>query len=247
MLRFNLQFFGGRGASSSSASSTAPVTPSGGGGNWANMPFNWMDDTDAAQLRDDMDGNYEPDVVNAIKMYISDADVNGDGFSFSQNMNYKLENGKPLDVNEKYIDDFIQLGMHDIGQNANLFRACHDDVLKDLGISDYTKMTESQLQSALVGTVFKSKSYMSTSYDKKKSPFYHGNSSSGVSGGREVYMNIKAKGDTKIVFGAKSQAEFIINKGTNFRITGIRYDGTYASPRGSQRSKPRVILDIETD
>ena len=243
MLKLKLQFFGGRGASSSSAATTT-TAPSGG--NYANMPFNWMSDTDAAQLRDDMDGNYEPDVVNAIKMYISAADVNGDGFSYAQNLNYKLDNGMPLDVNEKYIDSFIQQGMHDIGQNANLFRACHDDVLKACGISDYSKMTESQLQSALVGTEFKTKSYMSTSYDRKKSPFYHGNSSSGVSGGREVYMNIKAKGDTKIVFGAKSQAEFIINKGTNFRITGVRFDGTYATPRG-KGSKPRVILDIETD
>lgn len=246
MLKLKIQFFGGRGASSSSAATTT-TAPSGGGGNWANMPFNWMTDADAQDLRDDMDGNYEPDVVAAIKMYISEVDANGDGFSYAQNLNYKLDNGKALDPTEKYIDDFIGQGMHDIGQNTNLFRACHDDILRDCGIADYTKMTESQLQSALVGTTFKTKSYMSTSYDKKKSPFYHGNSSSGVGGGREVYINIKAKGDTKIVFGAKKQAEMIINKGTNFRITGIRYDGTYATPRGSSRSKPRVILDIETD
>lgn len=242
MIRFNLQFFGGRGARSSSGTSSG----GSGGGNWTNQPFNWMTDNDASQLRDDMDGNYEPDVVNAIKMYISSADANGDGFSYAQNLNYKLDNGMPLDVNEKYIDDFIGQGMHDIGQNANLFRACHDDILQACGIADYSKMTEGQLQSALVGTTFRTKSYMSTSYDRSKSPFYHGNSSSGVSGGREVYMNIKAKGDTKIVFGAKSQAEFIINKGTNFKITGIHYDGSYASPR-NKGSRPRVILDVETD
>lgn len=243
MLKLKLQFFGGRGASSSSAATT--TTAPSGGGNWANMPFNWMSDTDAQALRDDMDDNYEPDVVSAIKLYISAADANGDGFSYAQNLNYKLDNGKPLDPTEKYIDDFIGQGMHDIGQNANLFRACHDDVLQACGISDYSKMTESQLQSKLVGTTFKTKSYMSTSYDRKKSPFYHGNSSSGVSGGREVYMNIKAKGDTKVVFGAKKQAEMIINKGTNFRITGIHYDGSYATPRG-KGSRPRVILDVET-
>lgn len=217
-------------------------TTGGGGGGGA---FTWMDDKGAQQLRDDMDGNYEPDVVNAIKMYISKSDVNGDGFSYSQNLNYKLDNGIPLDVNEQYIDSFIQQGMHDIGKNTNLFRACHDDILQACGISNYSKMSESQLQKALVGTTFQSTAYMSTSYDMKQSPFYHGNSSSGVGGGREVYMNIKAHSGTKVVFGAKSQAEMVVNKGTNFKITGIHYDGTMAHPRG-KGAMPRVVIDVET-
>ena len=240
MLKLDLQFFGGRGAASASASA------SGGGGGGGTIAFTQMTDADAQQLRDDMDGNYEPDVVNAIKMYISSADANGDGFSYSQNLNYKLDNGLPLDVNESYIDTMLGQGMHNIGKDVTLFRACHDDILQACGISDYSKMSESQLQSRLVGTSFKTKAYMSTSYDRAKSPFYHGNSSSGVSGGREVYMNIKAKSDTKIVFGAKSQAEMVINKGTNFKITGIHFDGTRATPRG-KGSRPRVVIDVETD
>lgn len=239
MVKINLQFFGGRGAASS--------TSSGGGNNYTtggNITYGLMTDADAQQLRDDMDGNYEPDVVNAIKLYISSTDVNGDGFSYSQNLNYKLDNNKPLDVNEKYIDTFMQQGMHDIGKDTTLFRACHDDILQACGISDYTKLTDAQLQSKLVGTSFTTKAYMSASYDASKNPFT--NPSSGVSGGREVYMNVKCKSTTKCVFGAKSQAEMIINKGTNFKITGIRYDGTYATPR-SKGYRPRVVIDIETE
>lgn len=134
---FNLQIFGGRGASSSS----------GGGGGGA---FTWMSDTEAQQLRDDMDGNYEPDVVNAIKMYISSADANGDGFSYSQNLNYKLDNDLPLDVNEAYIDSFIGQGMHNIGKNTQLFRACHDDVLKRCGISEYGNARGNIQKSAVI-------------------------------------------------------------------------------------------------
>lgn len=236
---------GGRGSKSASGGSNAPApTPTGRGGSLGN--FMWMTDSDAQQLRDDMAGNYDADVVNAIKLYISASNVNGDGYSYSQNLNYKLDNGMPLDVNESYIDTFIQQGMHDIGQDTNLFRACHDDVLQACGISDYSKLSESQLQSQLVGTQFTTKSYLSTSYDMSKSPFYDGNSSSGVAGGREVYMNIKAKSGTKVVFGAKKQAEMIINKGTNFKITGIKYDGSYAMPRG-KGMKPRVVLDVEVE
>ena len=59
-------------------------------------------------------------------------------------------------------------------------------------------------------------------------------------------MKVKTGKDTKIVFGEKNQAEIVINKGTNFRITGIKYDGSYANPRGSTKSKPRIELEIET-
>ena len=58
-------------------------------------------------------------------------------------------------------------------------------------------------------------------------------------------MNIKASSNSKVVLGAKAQSEIVMNKGTNLRITGIHYDGTYATPR-NKGSKPRVILDVET-
>ena len=166
----------------------------------------------------------------------------GTDYCHSQNLNYKLDNGIPLNSTEKYIDDNIQAGMHSIGKDSQLVRYCHDDILKSAGISDYTKMSDSQLQSALVGKTFQTTSYLSTSYDAKKSPF---NPSAPLGGGREVVMKINAGKDTKMVFGAKKQAEIVLNKGTNFKITGIQYDGSYATPRNSGR-KPRVVLEIET-
>ena len=181
-------------------------------------------------------------VWNAPEKYISDSNPNGDGFSHSQNLNYKLDNGIPLNPTEQFINDNIQAGMHDIGKDSNLVRYCHDDILQSAGIKDYTKLTDSQLQSQLVGKTFKTTSYMSTSYDGSKNPF---NPSAPKGGGREVVMNIKAGKNTKVVFGAKKQAEFVLNRGTNMRITGIHYDGTYATPRGSG-TKPRVVLDVET-
>lgn len=228
------------GGSISQSHTGIQLTGSDGGASGAT--YSQMDDTQAQGIISANSDAYEdPDFKNAQKLYISDADVNGDGFSYSQNLNYKLDNGIPLDVNEKYIDDNIQFGMHDIGANTTLYRACHDDILKQCGISDYTKLTDAQLQSRLVGTEFKTTSYMSTSYNAKNNPFMHGV----PSGGREVYMNINAHAGTKMVFGAKPQSEIILNKGTNMRITGIRYDGTYATPRG-KGTKPRVIIDIET-
>lgn len=233
---------GGRGASSSIGQSHTGLTMTGMGAVASNIVYGTFDDNDAQKLRDDMEDVYDPDVTDAIKLYISDSNPNGDGFSHSQNLNYKLDNGMPLNPTEKFIDDNIQAGMHSIGKDSNLVRYCHDDILKSAGIKDYTKMSDAQLQSALVGKTFKTTSYMSTSYDGSKNPF---NPTAVGGGGREVVMNIKAGKDTKMVFGAKKQAEIVLNKGTDFKITGIHYDGTYATPRNSGR-KPRVIIDVET-
>ena len=210
----------------------------------SNAPLNVsaFTDADAQQLRDDMDDIYDPDVTDAIKLYISDSNPNGDGYSHSQNLNYKLDNGMALNPTEKFIDDNIQAGMHAIGKDTTLYRYAHDDILQAMGVPDYTKMTDAQLQKALVGTTFQTTSYTSTSYDSKKSPFAQNQT---LGSGREVIMNINAGKNTKVVFGAKKQAEMVLNKGTNMRVTGIHFDGTYATPR-NKGTKPRVVLDVET-
>lgn len=230
---------GGGSVSQSHTGITLGVT--GGGGN---VPLNVsaFTDADATQLRDDMDDRYDPDVTDAIKLYISDSNPNGDGYSHSQNLNYKLDNGKPLNATEKFIDDNIQAGMHAIGKDTQLVRYAHDDILKQMGVADYTKMTDAQLQKQLVGLTFKTTSYTSASYDATKSPFAP---NAPMGGGREVIMNIKTGANTKVVFGAKKQAEMVLNKGTDFKVTGIHFDGTRANPRNGG-SKPRVVLDIET-
>lgn len=233
---------GGRGGrrTHSATTNVQPTTVSA----ISNVPRNVtaFTDADAQKLRDDMEDIYDPDVTDAIKLYISDSNPNGDGYSHAQNLNYKLDNGLPLNVNEKFIDDNIQAGMHAIGKDTTLVRYAHDDILKALGVSNYSSMTDTQLQKALVGTTFKTTSYTSTSYDAKKSPFAP---NAPLGGGREVVININAGANTKVVFGAKKQAELVLNKGTNMKVTGIHYDGTYATPRNSG-TKPRVILDVET-
>lgn len=210
----------------------------------SNAPLNVtaFTDADAQKLRDDMTDIYDPDVTDAIKLYISDSNPNGDGYSHAQNLNHKLNNGMPLNATEKFIDDNIQTGMHAIGKDTTLVRYAHDDILKALGVSNYSSMTDTQLQKALVGTTFKTTSYTSTSYDAKKSPFAP---NAPLGGGREVVMNINAGKNTKVVFGAKKQAEFVLNKGTNMKVTGIHYDGSMAYPR-NDRAKPRVVIDVET-
>lgn len=231
----------------------------------ANVPTNatTMTDQMAANLRAQEDSNYNATAKAAIKMYISNTDFDNQGHSLSQTMNYLLDNGVDLataDVNSvnkqfglnlssadmssmQYTYGQMNANFHPIGTSVNLQRGAHDGLLKSaFGISDYSSMSEKQLQSALVGQAFRNTSPMSTSYDIKRNPFL--SSSSGVSGGREVVYNIKAGPKTPMLFGAQKQSEVVLGY-SNFKITGVKYTGKTATPRGG-RSKPQIQIDIET-
>ena len=200
-------------------------------------------DTDAsAVISANSDAYDDPDFNYARKLYVSDA-TDSSGFSFSQNLNYKLDNGLKLDANEQFMKDMLGNGMRPIGKDTMLFRAAHDDILKQLGIQDYTKMTQAQLQQKLVGTTMQTTSYTSWSYDKSKNPFLPGQPNGG---GREVYMVTKAASNTQMFFGAKSQAEVVTNVGTNLKISKVYFDGTYATPRLRGNSVPRIVIELES-
>lgn len=253
----------GRGSSGISTAASG-----GGSGNVviANVPVSAavLTDAQAQNLRDQQDSSYDASTTAAVKMYISNTDFDKLGHSLSQTMNYLESEGVDLAtanlaaINKKYglhltasdlysmqyTSAYMGRAVHPLGQDTILQRGAHDDMLRQsFGISDYSTWSQAQLQQFLVGRTFKNTSYMSTSYDVTKNPFL--SSSSGVSGGREVIYNIKAGKNTNVLFGAKSQSEVIIGKGTDFKITGVRYSGKKATPRGGSY-KPQLIIDIET-
>lgn len=252
-----LQFFGGRGASSSGGGAGGGGTPIAITSSQSTYipggTFGIMSDQDANDLRDLEDSQYDANTTAAIKMYISNTDYDRKGHSISQTLNYKLENGQDIssDSTLAYTDAFMHNAMHDIGKNTRLQRGAHDDIIKQLGVNDYTKMSEQQLQQKLVGQSSSFKGYVSTSYDVNKNPFLSAKSGSGVSGGREIELNINAQSGTKCVFGAKKQSEIVLDKGTNFVVTGVRYKKSasgkqqYATPRNGGQ-KPILVVDIQT-
>lgn len=221
----------------------AVITPSVVGPAQAAKKYTQFTDTDASQLRAVNAAAYDdPDFDYARKLYISAA-TGSNGFSFSQNLNYKLDNGLKLDANEQFMHNMLGLGMRPIGKDTVLFRAAHDDILKQLGVKDYTKMTQTQLQQKLVGTTMQTTSYTSWSYDKSKNPFLPGQPQGG---GREVYIVNKAGSSTNMFFGAKKQAEIVTNIGTNLKISNVYFDGTYATPRLRKNAVPRIVIEVES-
>lgn len=224
---------GGRRAGTTNT--TTPVA----GGTIGTISFTQLTDQEAQQIRDDADERYDPSVLDAIKQYISKA-TDAQGYSMSQNLNYKLNNDLPLNANEKYMLKYLQKGMHDIGKDTVLYRGAHEDFLQRLGVNNYQRYSEAQLKKMVVGSTFKSKSFTSASYDKSKNPFYTGPNS----GGREVEIVIKAPKTSKMVFGARSQSEVIMNVGTQYKVTDIKYTGRSATPRGAGVKKV-VQVEIE--
>ena len=260
---------GRRGGASAPPAQTATPTPTVQATATAvipNVPANpvTLTDADANKLRQQQDSMYDASTTAAVKMYISNTNFDKQGHSLSQALNYALDNGvdfntmtaaqinsmlgtrfTPNDVaSMQYADAYMQAATHPIGKDISLQRGAHDDLLKNVyGIKDYSKYSEAQLQQMLVGQTFQNTSYMSTSYDINKNPFL--STSSGVSGGREVVYNIKAGANTRMLFGAKKQSEIILAKGIDWKITGVRYTGHIATPRGGS-SKRQIVIDIET-
>lgn len=250
---------------------------SGGGGGGSSrggggaVPRNPVDLTDeqAEELRAAYESDFDAATQKSIDKYISRDAIDGRGHSLSQTMNFLISRGEDLDTitaeeaNRKYgleISDAnmkamrkantnIDKAMHDIGVDVNLERGAHSGQFEKMfGISDYTTMSEAQLKSALVGKAFKNTAVWSTSYNTSVNPFL--SSSSSISGGREVIYRIKAGSKTQAVFGAKSQAEIILGKGTNFKITSAGFTGKTAKPRDSSgigfTEKPQIYINIET-
>lgn len=217
---------------------------SGVSGTKGTVNYIQMSDSEgAALLESNPKWESDADVTQAIELYSSNTNPYGNGFSYAQNLNHNLANDLPLTATEQKIDTNLQKGMTAIGKDVQLARFCHDNILQQLGISDYSKLSDTELKQKLVGATFETTSYLSTSYNGTKSPFAPGQSKGG---GREVYMKINAKKNTKFVPGDKSQAELVLNKGSKVKVTNVYYDGSTASPNKIYPKKiPRVVLEVE--
>jgi len=182
---------------------------------------------------------YDINTKLAINQYIRQ-DQQAGGFTMSQNMNHKLENGLPLNANEQYVADRLDAAMHPIGKDIKLVRGAHQDFLQALGVTNYASMTETQINAQIAGVEYTEKKFVSTAWDAQRNPFMHGPNSNG----REVYLHIDAPSSTKAVIGNPNQTELVLSRTTKYRVKGAHFDGTTAYPRNGG-VMPRIVVDIE--
>ena len=118
-----------------------------------NAPFHNLTMNEAYSIRAANIANYTPTVEAARKMYIADdSNTNlskyGLKYSSSQLMNHALENGEKLNANGKYMDKYLNKGMHPLGTNAILQRGAHASVIESLGIKNFDSLLSEMIDFA---------------------------------------------------------------------------------------------------
>ena len=179
-------------------------------------------------------------------------DQQAGGFSRSQNLNNKLMDSQGniakagLDQTEKKMVKYMDVAMHPLKNDTLLVRGDHaihpsgSGLMQRLGVANYQNMSQAQLSAALVGKTWTEHKYLSTSYDVTKNVFLNGNQS----GGRSLVWNIKAKAGTNYVQARTDQAEYVLARGGQYRITGARFTGATVSPRAGGSIK-QIVIDVE--
>lgn len=189
--------------------------------------------------------------------YLEDYPEPGSLYSHSQNMNYMMATGQKLTGKYKQTHDGLMDSMHNVGYNVELTRYDHDGMvngmLKSLGAgNNYERMTQAQLQKALVGQSVSENKFLSTSYNNfKNAP----QSTKQIFDSRAVKINYKVKADAQGMMPGKGGGgdfgEIILapTNGTANRagkITDVRLTGQMVRRKGTQiYNQPRIEIDIE--
>ena len=204
-----------------------------------------------AQAQDDYLATQDIMTRYILKQYGRD-DQQANGFSRSQNLNNKLMDSQGnianagLDQTEKKMVKYMDNAMHPLKSDTLLIRGDHaihpsgSGLMQRLGVANYQSMTPAQLSAALVGKTWTEHKYLSTSYDVTKNVFLNGNQS----GGRSLVWNIKAKSGTNYVQARTDQAEYVLARGGQYKITGARFTGATVNPRAGGSIK-QIVIDVE--
>lgn len=180
-------------------------------------------------------------------------------YSHSQNMNYMLSTGQQLTGKYKQTYDGLISAMHNVGHNIEVSRYDHrgliDGLLQTVGAgSDYTKMSEDQIKQALVGKSLSEKKILSTTTnDFKNAP----QSSKNVFATRAVKVIYRVKAGAKGMLPGNgpggdlgelllAPTDGVSNKPG--KITDIKFNGTMARAKGSQRfNLPQIEIFVDID
>lgn len=175
-------------------------------------------------------------------------------YSHSQNMNYKMANGEQLTGKYAQTHDDLMSSMHNLGYNVNLQRYDHAGMVNSLlqasgAGNNYEKMTQKQLERALVGKTVQENKFISTTYnDFKNAP----QTSNDVFATRAVKINYRAPAHTQAMMPGRGPGgdlgELILAPGQKGKIVGVRLTGQMVRRKGTQRyNQPRIEIDIELE
>ena len=234
---------------------TAPTIQQAQNANNANFK-----DTDTSDYHDLYNGrqyfanqNLTIDQQIACMNYVDPNPMPNSMYSLSQNMNHKLATGQAMNQTESDTYRYLMQSMHNLGYNTKLQRYDHEGFINGLlsrsGVANanYEKMSEKQLQQALVGKSFKDNAILSTSYNNfKNAP------SSNPFTSRAVKIEYRAKANTQAMMPGNGSGgrfgEILLANTNNYTISGIKFDGRSARAKGTQSYNKKgvtIYIDVE--
>lgn len=246
-------------AAQAAAKPAAPPKPTR---NFDSKGFADQDDADYHQLYN-RKNYFQQQQLTAAQKKAADAYVDpntepGSLYNSAQNMNWAMVNGQKLSPKHQQIHDQMMSSMHNVGYNINITRYDHDgminSVLQSLGAgNDYTKMSQSQLQKALVGQSFGENKFVSGSVnDLKTAPSNVQN----LFLNRAVKVNYKVPANTKgmlMPIGAGGDQGEMVLAPTNGKankipkIVDVKFTGKRVYRNKTGRYYPQVEIDIGWD
>lgn len=222
-----------------------------------------FDDTDSRDFHDLKGGrnyfqsqNMTIDQQIATMNYLEPNPEKGSLYSMSQNLNYALANGQPLNANQKYVYNNLMGSMHNLGENLNLTRYDHqagvDNLLKQAGYKgSYDSLSETQLKKLLVGQTYKENKFVSTSTNN----FANAGSSAQTFTSRPIKYTYKTKANVQAYMPGNGPGgalgEMVLapsGSKANYKIVDVKYTGQKARKKGTQSyTLPQVEIVVEVD
>lgn len=251
-------------AADQAAAAAAPAAPAKPKVNYDSKGFADHDDADYHQLYNRkqyfQQQQLTPAQKKAADSYVDPNTEPGSLYNVAQNLNWDMANGNKLSPKHQKIHDDMMSAMHNVGYNVNLTRYDHDgminSLLQQLGAgSDYTKMSQKQLQKALIGkTMGENKLISASTNDFANAPRNVQN----LFRDRAVKINYKTKANVQGLLmpigSGGDQGEMVLapTAGQNAknaapRITNVRYTGKSVYRTKTGRTYPQIEIDVEWD
>jgi hypothetical protein len=150
--------------------------------------------------------------------------------------------------------------MHNLGYNVNLSRYDHpaivNKLLSQVGVknADFTRLSEKQLQKALIGHTYGEEKFLSTSYNNfKNAP----QSSKNVFMNRAVRIEYRAKASTQAMMPGNGPGgrlgEIVLapsNGRQNMKVVGVKYDtNVKVRQQGTSwlSNQNQLVITVEVD
>lgn len=194
------------------------------------------------------------DARQAIADYLLAHNLSGSLYSLSQDLNYRLERGLPLDGNQQFMVGAMNDAMHNLGYDLNLTRFGRVDYIDKFGqlagvninSANYGNMTEAQLQKAFVGLEYTEKGFVSTSYNE----FRNAPNGGAPFTDKAVKLRIAAPAKTQALMPGNGPGgrlgEMLLKPGQTYRIVGVKFGKGYGRSGGGSYRNIEFEVEVVT-